>query len=345
MSNEPGTPPLSEDQARAIINRWSSRGFFRLRHMGDKIFVGQVAPGAAYTVRLQTHYERRQVRQAREPYHGGPVDDRGRPPDLWDIPVSRPGAFQERTEVVAIPHTERVQMCPTCAGQGRVSCSRCAGQGRIPCPFCGGAGYVLQQVTDTVRDAQGNLVPMARSVQRRCHCGSGVVTCPGCSGNRIVRCGSCAGSGQIKTLDQLVVRFQAATQGELLDVTPVPDSWLGKLSGELLVNQEAPRIDSCPAGLPETVAHKARELLAKSHAVDERQARILLQQLHVERIPLYEVHYKYAGVDRTLWICGKEQELYAPKAPWHRQRLLGLVAAALGLVATLVGVLVFLLLR
>ena len=46
----------------------------------------------------------------------------------------------------------------------------------------------------------------------------------------------------------------------------------------------------------------------------------LLQALRVERIPLLEIDYKYAGVERKLWICGQQQEVYAPKSPWRRQR-------------------------
>jgi hypothetical protein len=63
----------------------------------------------------------------------------------------------------------------------------------------------------------------------------------------------------------------------------------------------------------------------------------------VERLPLYEVQYKYAGVDRKLWICGNEQGIYAPRAPRNRQRLFWVIAGTALAVAALIGLGVFLL--
>src|SRR5262249_49533648 len=87
MTTNEGTPALGEEQAREIINHWGDGGFFRLKNMGDKIFVDQITCGVAYTIRLQTHYEQRQVRQVAKPYLGGSVDDRGQAPDRWEVPV------------------------------------------------------------------------------------------------------------------------------------------------------------------------------------------------------------------------------------------------------------------
>jgi hypothetical protein len=342
-THEPA-PSLGEDQAREIINRWSAGGFFRLRNMGEKIFIDRITPGAAYTVRLQTHYEQRSVKHTQEAFTGGPVDDRGRPPDPWEVPVHRPAPFQDRTEKVPIPHTERVQMCSRCAGEGRVNCAACNGRGERPCPFCGGAGFLEHQVLATAPDAQGTSVPVPRTERRPCSCGGGLVRCSQCSGRGIVTCADCAGSGKVKTFDQVIVRFQAATQGEVLDVTPVPDPWLGKLSGQVLVEQQAPRIEQFDPVTPE-VDQKARDLLSKSQAVDEDRVRILLQALRIQRIALHEVTYKYAGVERRLWICGDEQALYAPKAPWNRSRLLLLVTGLVVGVAALVGLVAFIFMR
>lgn len=341
MSSQTSTPPMAEEQTREIINRWADAGVFRLRNMGDKIFVDQITAGAAYTIRLQTHCERRRVSQASEPYHGGSVDDRGRPPGHWDVPVQRPGPFEERTETVPVPHTERVQMCGSCSGQGRVSCTACFGQGRITCPACGGVGFVEQQVIDPSQQRQGQAGPSIRTVRRGCTCSGGQVVCSGCGGACFVGCGACAGSGRVKTFQQIVVRFLNAKQGEVIDVTPVPDKWLGSLSGEVLLDEKSQRIEAC-GDLPESVAVKARELLTRSHAVDARQDKILMQLLHVERIPLQEMHYKYAGVERLLWICGAEQAVYAPNAPWNRGRLFALIGGAAVAVAAVVGFVVWL---
>jgi hypothetical protein len=195
-------------------------------------------------------------------------------------------------------------------------------------------------VLDTGVGPDGAPTRVMRTARRPCSCAGGTVSCGRCSGRGIVTCGSCEGSGRLKTFDQLVVRFQAATQGELLDTTPVPDGWLGGLSGDVLVDERAPRIEQVTPVTPD-VDRKAAGLLAKAHQVDEDRARLLLQALRIDRIPLYEVKYKYAGVDRQLWICGTEKDVYAPHAPWHRQRFFWLIAGVVLAVALVVGLLLY----
>jgi hypothetical protein len=201
---------------------------------------------------------------------------------------------------------------------------------------------VEQLVSEPGRDAQGSPFPQARTVRRPCTCSGGRVVCSECGGNRVLRCRGCAGSGQVKTFDQLLVRFQTAAQGEILDLTPVPDKWLGRFSGEVLFDQRARRIETCES-LPEAVARKALELLGKSHEVDEQQTRVILQLMHVERLPLHEVRYTYAGAERRLWICGNEQGIYAPNAPRNRRRVFLVATAIVLATGALVGLAMFLL--
>ncbi len=335
-ASAPLSAPPSEDHVRGVINRWSHAGYFRLKNMGDKIFIEGIKSGAAHKVRLQTHYERRAVHEATEPYHGGPVDDRGQPPEFWSVPVRRPGPFEEFREVLSIPHTERVQMCPRCAGQGRVTCQTCSGTGQVACPTCQGRAYVEQHLTESNRDAQGNMQQLTRVVQNPCRCGDGQVICSSCNGSRVVRCTTCAGSGRVKTRNQVEVRFENVKQGRVLDVTPAPDDWLGTLTGPVILERDAPRIERCE-NLPDDVATLVREYLDKSHAIKESESRILRQHLEVQQIPLWEVTYKYAGEEKALWLCGQEQEIYAPNAPWNRDRLYWVLGSVFGTIAAVVG--------
>lgn len=337
MSTEVKAAPLGEAEVREATNRWSSQGYFRIRNFGDKIFINEIVGGEAHTVQLQTHYEERSVQQQQVPYHGGPVDDRGRPPRPWEIVVRRPAPFEQKTETVDIPHSEHIETCGTCNGRGQVTCTWCHGSGRTLCSFCGGTGFRSETVFDTRRDASGNMVTTPRIVQRGCTCFGGRVTCTSCMGRGLKRCTSCAGSGQVKTFDQVVVRFLGSTKSEVLDVTPVPDEWFRRLSGEVLVEEKAQQIDLVPTVSPE-VDTCARELLERSHDVDERGARILLQHLRIERVPITEVQYTYAGVEHKLWISGYEKEVYAPEAPWHRGRLMGMIGAIVLAVAAIAGV-------
>ncbi|MBI2824370.1 MAG: hypothetical protein HYX69_06750 [Planctomycetia bacterium] len=342
--NQLTTPTLTEDQARDILNGWAGGGFLRLRNMGDKIFVTRFTPGCAYTIRVHTHYEERKVERVAVPHHGGPIDDHGQVPDLWSVPVPRPREFEDSKEHVPVPHTERVELCSQCAGEGRVVCPTCHGRGQKACPQCNGSGIRHEQVTATERDASGNTRQVSRFVQVRCACGDGQVRCNACSGLGVQTCSQCTGTGRMKVFEQVAVHFKPVVLDELLDVTPVPDRWFRQLSGDTLVNEKSSRVDRFDPVAPD-VDRKAGELLTRSHGVDGAQSRIILQTLKVDRVPLNELDYKYAGVERKLWICGQENQIYAPKAPWNRSLFTVLTGVGLLAAGALIAGVVYLLVR
>ena len=332
-------PPLHGDKAvapqetlvREVLNRWGNSGFFRLKYMGEKIFIRGISAGKAHVVELTTQYEDRAVQPAEVPYHGGPVDDRSHTPDMWHVSVPAVREFEQRVERVVVPGTERVQMCGGCAGNGRVVCVRCNGHGNSLCPHCHGSGWIEQTVAAPgPADARHHPGSNVRMVRRRCHCGTGQVRCSACAGNGVQTCARCEGSGRTKTYQELVARFHVVKQVKVLDDTPVADKVLGGLSGDTVIDVRRREIDRADSVAPDVDAC-VNTLLSESHAVDTRQQRLLLQELHVKEIPQLEVEYMYAGVDRRLWICGQEERVHAPGAPWHRGRywlLLGSVVAA-----------------
>lgn len=318
--------PLTADEVCTIVNRWSGQGFFRLRDMGNKIFLGSMERGIAYSIRLQTQYEHRAVRRSKSPFRGGPVDDRGRPPTPWEISVGRPSPFEERTEIIPVPHTERIQVCGRCSGQRRVTCGTCQGIGQTVCGICGGIGMVQSQRLDTSRDAGGQVITVPRMVQRPCTCGNGRVTCPTCQGSRLLTCPECAGYGSLKTFEELIVRFQVASHGELVDVTPVPDRWLAQRDGIVLLDLREPRIEDWKK-IPDAASARVQELIQDSRNVGTQDYRMILQHLRVDRIAIHEIRYRYAGEEKRLWICGEDRAVYAPAAPWNRTRMYALFAA------------------
>jgi hypothetical protein len=169
------------------------------------------------------------------------------------------------------------------------------------------------------------------TVRERCSCGNGTVGCNGCAGNGRVVCDDCEGSGQVKTFTLLTVRFHCERQGQVLDPTDVPDELFYKLSGEAAVDEEKLRIEDPPPVTPE-VDRATRALLQESQAVNEDEARVLLQRLHVEKVPVHEVRYTYAGKEHRLWVCGKERAVHAAGAPWRSGQMILVVGGAVGLV-------------
>jgi hypothetical protein len=284
------------------------------------------------------------VQPAEVPYLGGSVDDRSLTPEMWQVSVPAVREFEQRVEKVVVPGTERVQMCGGCAGNGRVVCVRCNGQGSALCPHCHGSGWTEHRVmTPGPADARNRPGSSARVERRRCHCGSGQVRCSACAGNGVQTCARCEGSGRTKSYQELVARFHVVKQVKVLDDTPVADKVLGGLSGDTMIDVRRREIDRADTVAPDVDAC-VNTLLSESHAVDARQQRVLLQELHVKRIPQLEVEYMYAGIDRRLWICGHEQRVHAPGAPWHRGRYWLLVGCAVVAAAAAIAGLAYMLL-
>jgi hypothetical protein len=316
-------PPLSTADVRYLLNQWSRRGFFRIRRLGDRLSMLEVTPRSSYTLRLQTQYEERTAAPASQPYHGGPVDDKGVPPDPWDLPVRRPADFEERTERIPVPHTESVRGCPRCGGRARVPCTACHGSGRTTCTQCGGRGFRTRTETRSVPDAQGNMVMQTANVEERCVCFGGQVNCMHCAGSGTQTCPECGGAGRVKMFELLTVHFSCPCLKDVVQQSQIPSYLVGAASGALLIDQHGQTITDRPAVAPE-VDKRIETLLERARPADARTTRVLTQHLHVEQVNVQEVQYHYRGQDKCLWIYGDEQRVYAPglPRPWGKLALL-----------------------
>jgi hypothetical protein len=324
VSTEPKAA-LSTADVRYLLNRWSSQGFFRVRRLGDRLSMLEVTSRSSYTLRLQTQYEERTVAPVTQPYHGGPVDDRGTPPGPWDLPARRPDGFQERTEHQPVPHTETVRSCARCNGKTVVVCAACHGNGRVKCNFCQGSGFRTRKEARTDKDNFGNPVTKFVDVEEKCTCHGGLVNCTSCNGQGTQTCPECAGAGRVKSFEQLTVHFFCPVLEDVVQGTKLPDNLLTRVTGAVLVNQRGELIERSPPVTPE-VERRVEELLDKARANDARTRRILRQDLHVEQVNIQEVHYNYRGQDKCLWIYGNEQQVHAPGMPrpwWKLAALLG----------------------
>lgn len=326
---------LSTESVRLAVNRWSGGGFFRVPNLGDRITVHEVEPRAAHAVRLWSEYEERSVGRASRPYHGGPVDDRGTPPDPDAIEVRRPTDYEDRTEKLPVPHTERVETCSSCNGVGQVTCAPCHGVGRVNCPFCQGRGYRERTVTRTETCPGGAPQTITETVRDNCTCMGGRVPCSACAGRGRVQCAPCAGSGRVLAHDLLTVRFHVDERSEVLNATDVPAGLLRAASGKVRVVEDGERIETFPGVLP-PVDDLAHDLLRKSHAPREG-ARLLFQRLRIEEVAVQSVLYTYRGGRvRRLWIYGDEGRVHAPGAPRSWLRVALVVGTPLALAAAVV---------
>jgi hypothetical protein len=175
-------------------------------------------------------------------------------------------------------------------------------------------------------------------------CFAGKVNCPTCQGRGRVVCSNCQGGGRVKTYDVLRIRFHHKTETSVIDSTAVPDYLIGKASGDVLIDERGVVLKTCPSA-PADLQGRANDLLRKSQAVSPNDTIILLQYLRVERVPIFEVVYRYPGAsdaERKLWIYGAEQHVHAPNAPTNWMRILtvlgGVVLAAAAALAAVLFV-------
>jgi hypothetical protein len=291
---------LSAEDVRRALNAWSAAGLFRISGLGDRITIDEILPRGCHTVRVTSQYETREVVQVQEPYNGGRVDNIGQPPERWDIPVSQPGRFEDRSVQVPVPHTDRVANCPGCVGAGKAVCQHCKGAGQKNCDWCHGKGTQF-----------GGKEPC-----RHCH-GMGRDTCNWCHGSGRVTCGDCHGRGQVKFYSQLKVVFRVDRAEKAVGNMGLPEQLVLGARGEELMNWQSDRIDHPPSINPDADACLER-LLRTSHREESADTRLLQQRAEVERVPVFEVTYSYlGGQKRRLWVYGPDHRVHAPDAPWR----------------------------
>jgi hypothetical protein len=339
MAQDTKPVALNTADARYLINQWGAHGFFRVRGLGGKIAVEEVVPCSSYTIRLRSQYEDRSVSSVTVPHAGGPVDDCGQRPDVWDLATTPPTDFQDRHEEQPIPHTDHVRPCPRCDSRGRVPCGKCQGFGQVACPRCNGLGYLDRSEMSPVQDGDGNTAMRPVNARETCTCFGGKIGCKSCKGQGTVTCRACKGHGRTRTFEQLDVHFRVQGQTEVLHATKIPDALLHQASGEVLVDDRAAPTVACPF-VDAQVDGRVADVLQRSQAVAPDKTRLLFQHLHVEYVPVQEVRYRYRNSPlKGLWIYGKEQRIYAPGVPrpWAKLAAVGLV-----LLLVIVGVIALL---
>lgn len=336
MATETLPAALSVDEVRRLINAWCDAGFLRVKGLGDKAHLEDIVPRYSYTAHLTSQYETRTVSRATVAYSGGAVDDFGTPPAIWDIPARRPTDFEKRAEKITVPHTERVQSCSNCGGDGTTTCSRCQGWGKVTCSKCNGKGYVERTKTITNDPYTGNMTNQTEMVRENCSCFGGKTDCSFCHGRGKNTCGTCSGSGRVKTYDVLTVDFHSNKLTEVLDATGVPDHLLTRVSGETQVDDRCERFETGACVTPE-VDSRVAGMIQKSQAINAQDSRLLFQHLRVERVGVQEVVYRYYNSPtKRMWIYGSEQAIYAPGAPRAWGKLLAIAGGVLAVVAAVI---------
>lgn len=95
--------------------------------------------------------------------------------------------------------------CTGCGGRGRVRCGNCGGGRTVTHWPCGGSGSITEKVQEQTT-YNGQTQYTYRNITRACNCQNGKVTCPNCSGQGEVVCGTCGTSGLLTDITTISVR-------------------------------------------------------------------------------------------------------------------------------------------
>jgi hypothetical protein len=202
----------------------------------------------------------------------------------------------------------------------------------VDCTWCQGRGYRERIETRTEQDpVHGGMVVKTYPVRENCTCLAGRVDCSRCSGRGRVTCDECQGSGRVKAFELLNITFRQETLTDVQDPTGMPDHLVGKAKGEVVIHEHAECVNQFATIKPE-VDQRIHALLQKSQAIKTSESRLLFQELHVERVNIQEVVYRYRQSDiKRLWIYGEDQCIYAPGVPRPWNKFFLIVAGVLAL--------------
>jgi hypothetical protein len=299
---------IDAEEVKALVNRWGREGFFRVKGWGDALTILSTRPLPFYVLSLETQYEHRASTVRTAPDEGGPVDYEGPPPDLWEVELDAPTAFEsKRVEGIRIPHTESV-----------VDCEPCRGRGRVDCLSCGGSGRALRGVK-TERN------------------------CPQCAGRGWIAHAECGGRGRLRRSRVLISEFTHKHLEEKMFTVPLPQKLMDEAGREIVSDQLRKG-----GGFVSPDAHPELEpafedLWRQSAPTDGGATRILFQRFRIERIKGHEVVYRRpASINpQKFWIVGDQKRVYGLQAPraWGRMLFVGIPAAAVSalLLVTLVS--------
>jgi hypothetical protein len=327
------TESLSQTQAIKILNEWGSRGFFRDKNLGNSIHIEAIESTPCFTFHAQTQYEHRSVETLSQPYYGEQLDDKGTPPDMYEITVEKPSlSFENSSTDVIIPHTDKVSTCTTCYGNCRVICSSCSGcgenncsncsGGRVSCGNCGGGGYYSRTTYQTIYNDDQTSRQESKTESFSCdYCrgsgwricrtcnGSGRLTCSWCGGYGEANCETCQAQGRVKTYEMLHVLFEYQELSQTIGAMEIPNNKLSKVTGTQILNKRGDRITTLAELSDKKLANHALEFLSQ---FDTSNSIICYQHFEIDEIPVFKVSYKKQSnsKEKSLWMYGNEYEVY-----------------------------------
>ncbi|KAD3068349.1 hypothetical protein R6Q59_017738 [Mikania micrantha] len=265
-----------------------------------------------YIGTLETFVEEREVITETEQYHDEKIDGKDKGPELgvWELDLRSefPVLFTTHKESRAkIPHSETVEKCSDCAGNGDIVCATCNPDKEFgahkenqmaQCAACYGRGLIAH------RDGSDTLCVICN--------GKGKIPCATCGSRGLVKCLKCLGSGSLLTRKIAVVKWNThatrkvnATSG----AASVPEDVFHRAKGVQLCNTQA--YQCTPAFFADSffLNQFSSEVISERPLIPPT-ARVICERHTISVIPVTRVTMVNRGQAFSFYIVGFSRDVY-----------------------------------
>lgn len=296
------------------LNRWSRKGLFRRRMLGNLVQLEHIASYNIYFYELRTLYEtrtpqplRRRPQKPDEP-RPAPIPQKRPLPNVWDVVTPDVAPFTEvKAQELAIPNAAQVFPCYECDGEARVTCTRCQGKGTV------------QQTRKGKKDDGSANVETADEM------------CPTCRGYRQQRCPVCEGTGNLVEEHILTWSRRVCIWNNTDDIEELP---------RLVLQKRAVPIYEAPINPYQGHWHSVKplgDMLKEAIAdVKSEHTRLIDAELSIRGVPVTDVDFQMNEDDKKryrLYLVGFDNEVVGSWALLNPERVLLVVAGVVVLVA------------
>jgi eukaryotic-like serine/threonine-protein kinase len=271
-----------EHEIAALLNRWSTDGFFRRKLLGRQAAIRRASSWNIYFYAVRVLYETREpVKTIEEPDHGAHSVPLEKEADRWSVELPAPKGFTEDAGgTIRLPGSTRVIACEACKGIGRTVCPRCQGKQRISAPAeanapsIGGAG----------RGRGG----AAATATAPAPAGPALIPCPECSGTGGLPCRRCDSAGRLLQKKTTNWRRHPATFKGNDDLPQVDEQWLLRTCQAVEIYREEHK-----GGFREEwrLVPALTELISRARGTANENTRVILSEVVLTFIPVTEIMF------------------------------------------------------
>lgn len=232
----------------------------------------------------------------------------------------------------------KVMSCPDCQGKGKNACTACQGKGKTQCHACRGSGKVVNSISSSGARLESPCVDCGGTGGPACgRCQGGKIDCTGCQAKGKVSCSKCKGqgtapceechgAGQMLKGRSFKVNYHPLFERQVIRDPEMPSGLLpqdlsGSDIGERIYEMEEPAI-ATPKDLPAQGAFETAvfDLLKRAGNASQNMAspaQIIRQKLFADRIPVFQVTYKFLSKEYSCWLTTFENKVISQDDPFR----------------------------